>query len=303
MNTAQLVENLLAHLRARNARPKTVLWYADLRRFARVCPVLPITPEPIEGFLADLPFSDETKYGYWRRLKALYKLAQKRYGLVVNPMLEVQAPERVEKVPLTLEEDELRALVAATRTQRDREMVLLAIDNGMRAAEIASLTWQQIRGDYILVRLKKREKYVPISEERKRGLLRLLEGRDGHGGDYIFLSQKGGKPLTANGVYQLFRKLMERAGIPGPKLGPHRVRHAVGRGMIMQGADLRTVQYTLGHNNLRSTEIYTKLTRPDVSRKHARFTLSRVVERPIQGMLFEEEAVEEAEVILRGEGG
>lgn len=305
MKTAEVLDGLLMHLRARNVKPKTVLWYADLRCFAAKCPELPLTPEPIEGFLGDLEHSDETKYAYWRRIKALYRFAEKRFGMfdekrgdIPNPMAQVQPPERIEKVPPTLEEEELRALLAAARTVRNREMLLLAIDNGMRAAEIAGLRRDQIRGNYISVYGKKREKYIPISDDRKRGLLKLLEGRNGRG-DYIFLSNKGdGKPLTANGVYQIFRKLMDRAGIPGPKLGPHRVRHAVGRGLIMQGADLVTVQYTLGHKNIASTRRYVNLTPPDVLKKHARFTLSKVIERPLQGALFEDEVVEEAEVIL-----
>ena len=306
IHTSDLVEKFLTHLKARNVRPKTLLWYQDLRRFARSCPELPLAPEPIEAFLAELETSDETKYAYWRRIKALYRFAEKRLGMfderhgdIPNPVNQVLPPERLEKIPPTLEEGELRALVAAATSRRDREMVLLAIDNGMRAGEIASLRLGQIRGSSIRIRSKKREKDIPISDDRRRALLRLVEARDGHG-DYVFLSTKGdGKPLTANGVYQVFKRLMKKAGIDGPKMGSHRVRHAVGRGMLMQGADLVTVQYTLGHRNIASTRRYTNLTPPDVKKKHAQFTLSKVVESPLQGAFFEDEMVEAAEDFLK----
>ena len=78
MQTQDLVDDFLAHLKARNMKPKTLLWYADLRRFAAACPELPLTPEPIERFLGDLECSDETKFAYWRRLRALYQFARQR---------------------------------------------------------------------------------------------------------------------------------------------------------------------------------------------------------------------------------
>ena len=308
MQTAELVEAFLMHLKGRNVRPKTYLWYVDLRHFSRRCPDLPLAPEPIECFLGELSHSDETKYAYWRRVKALYRFAEKRYrmfdvkaGDLPNPMASVDPPLRLQKVAPTLDELELRRLVAAATTQRDREMVLLAIDNGMREGSIAGLQRGQIGANYIKVSSKGREAYIPISEDRRRGLMKLLESQNGQG-RYVFLSNKGG-PLTPNGVYQVFRRLMAKAGVCGPKLGPHRVRHAVGRGMLLQGADLVTVQNTLGHANIVSTRRYANLLPPDVVKLHARYTLSKVVERAVQGLLWEEEVLREAEVIIaEGEG-
>ena len=173
-------------------------------------------------------------------------------------------------------------------------MVLLTIDNGMRAAELAGLQWVHIRGNYIKVALKMREKYIPISDERRRALLKLRENSDS---EYVFVNNRG-DPLTPNGVYQVFRRLMDKAGIAGPKLGPHRVRHAIARGMIMQGADMATVQYTLGHSSISSTRVYTQLTPPDVIKKHARYSMAKVVASPLQGAMFEDEVVEAAEAII-----
>ena len=97
---------------SRNLKPKTLLRYADLKRFAAACPELPLTPEPIERFLADLECSDETTFAYRRRLRALYQFALQRRRIDLKPR-DRYGPQRVHKVPPTMEECELRALVAA----------------------------------------------------------------------------------------------------------------------------------------------------------------------------------------------
>ncbi len=64
-----------------------------------------------------------------------------------------------------------------------------------------------------------------------------------------------------------------RADIPAPKLGPHRIRHAFGKGYLVNGGDLRSLQQIMGHASITTTEKYASLNLSDTIKKHHSFSL------------------------------
>ena len=73
--------------------------------------------------------------------------------------------------------------------------------------------------------------------------------------------QKG--PLTRFGIYRIVREHMEKAGIKGPKLGPHRIRHAFGKTFLAEGGDLRSLQEIMGHTSMKPLEVYLRTVAAD----------------------------------------
>lgn len=300
MKTLAAIQAFLYSRRSLNRRPATIRWYRrNLDRFAAFCPDdLPSEPEPIEQFLASVVSDekDESRHGYYRTLKALYRFICKRYRLP-NPMDFIDAPSRHKKVQPTLTSQQLLSLLAEVQSPRDIAMLSLFIDSGARVGELASLRKYNIFDDYIKVDGKTGEREIPISEETRRLLLTLI-ANNGES-DYVFQGQRG--PLTTSAIYHLVQRYMRQAGISGPKMGPHRIRHAFGKHYINNGGDTRSLQEIMGHANIATTQIYTRLSRNELVAKHHQFTPLRSVHAAAQGSLFDNDkalATKETEEIL-----
>ena len=92
---------------------------------------------------------------------------------------------------------------------------------------------------------------------------------------------------------------MQRVGIKGPKMGPHRIRHAFGKNYLVDGGDLRSLQEILGHADIKTTEKYASLNLTDIIKKHRKFSPLRAARAVAQESLFDTDAVlREAEAIL-----
>lgn len=301
MKTLAAIQAFLYNRRSLNRRPTTIKWYGrNLNRFAAFYPdELPTEPEAIETFLATvLPDGkDEARHGYFRTLKALYRFTCKRRRFL-NPMDLIDPPTRRKKVMPTLSSQEMMQLSYA-QNLRDRALLSLFIDSGPRAGEAASLRKQNIFYDYIKVNGKTGEREIPISEETRRLLLALVT--ENGNSEYVFLGQRG--PLTPSGIYRIVQKYMRAANISGPKLGPHRIRHAFGKHYIKNGGDTRSLQKIMGHANISTTELYVELANEEIIAKHHQFTPLRSTHAAAQESLWRNEAVKEAEAILTEKGG
>jgi integrase/recombinase XerD len=304
MKTLAAVQSFIYNRRSLNRRPTTVKWYQrNLNRFIAFYPdELPMEPEPIEAFLAQVvpdEEKDETLHAYYRTLKALYRFICRRQRLL-NPMDLIDPPKRKKKVMPTLNSREMMQLSRAG-SLRDRTLLSLFIDSGPRAGEAASLRRQDIFDDYIRVEGKTGQREIPISEETKR-LLLSLAGRNGNS-DHVFMGERG--PLTPSGIYRIVQKYMRKVNINGPKLGPHRIRHAFGKHYIKNGGDTRSLQKIMGHASISTTEIYVKLASEEIIAKHHQFTPLRSTHAAAQESFFDTDkiiAMKEAEEILK-EGG
>ncbi|MBA7602291.1 Tyrosine recombinase XerC [subsurface metagenome] len=311
MKTQMAVDDFLRSRQARNLSPITIAWYREkLQLFARLCPELPEEPGPIEEHLATIQGVPETRHAHFRALRAFFKFVSERYEpasrkkRLPNPMTKVAPPRCPKKVMTTLEPDETMRLLLSSSSSlllsssssslRDKALLTLLIDTGIRTSEAAGLRKQDIKTSTVRVRGKTGEREIPISEETK-GLLLTLSAQDK--GEYIFNGHKG--PLGRHGVYRIVNAHMKKAGISGPKLGGHRLRHAFGKGYLVNGGDLRSLQQIMGHANITTTEKYAALTLDDTIKKHHQFTPLRAAHAAAQESFLDKvEAVREAEEIL-----
>jgi len=295
MKTLAAVDEFLRSRQAGNLSTITIAWYrGKLQLFARSCPKLPKKPGPIEEHLATIKGAPETRHAQFRALRAFFKFLNQRYKLP-NPMTKVDSPRCPKKVMATLEPGEMMRLLASSSSSlRDNALLTLLIDTGIRTSEAAGLRKKDIKESTITVRGKTGEREIPISEETRRLLLALITDKS----EYVFNGHKG--PLGRHGVYRIVRACMGEAGIYGPKLGGHRLRHAFGKGYLVSGGDLRSLQQIMGHANITTTEKYASLTLDDTIKKHHQFTPLRLAHAAAQESLFDtEQALEEAEKILK----
>ncbi len=150
MKTEQTLREFIASRTAANLSQETITWYKNrLAPFARACPTLPRRPEPIELFLSNMTSSHETKWDVYRALKTFYKFIEGRRRFP-NPMKDIKAPRRPKIVMPTLESGEILKLLQSVDNLRDRAILTLIIDTGVRAGEVCSLLKQNIRQETIL---------------------------------------------------------------------------------------------------------------------------------------------------------
>ena len=293
--TQEYVSFFLNSRRAQNLSPRTIESYqCHLGRLSAFSALLPTEPEEIEAFLSGLTCQPETKHSYYRTLKTFYRFLEKRYDLP-NPVRNVPPPRCKRKVMPTSDAHELMLLLKSATNQRDLALLSLFIDCGPRAGEVANLRKKDIRSEFIRVNGKCGERDIPISRETRSQLLSLAAKKNDD--EHVFTGTQG--PLTRSGIYRIVRIHMKRAGISGPKLGPHRLRHSFGKGYIVNGGDLRSLKELMGHSTIQTTEKYVSLNLNDLVRKHSQFTPLRTAHQAAQGYLFDPAyAINEAEQIL-----
>jgi len=188
-----------------------------------------------------------------------------------NPTAPLSTPTRWKRLPGVMTPRQMKSLLEAADEpsgrlwRRDRAMLELMYAAGLRASEVAGLLLDGYDEQIAVLRVLgkgNKERLVPIGDparcavsayltELRPVLARFDDGRDqGH----LLLSNTG-RPLERVAVWQIVRRLADRAGIPDAH--PHMLRHSFATHMLVGGADLRVVQELLGHEDIATTQIYT----------------------------------------------
>ena len=206
--------------------------------------------------------------GYVRGLRAFGNwLAHD--GLAEARALRTLARPRVpHKVIEPLADEDLRRLIAASDV-RDRAIVLLLLDTGLRVSEAAGISLADLRPDGTIKVLGKgaRERVVPVGAATRRAIARVLDGRAPSAGDAPLFIGAAGERLTLTGIQQLLRRLRARASIAG-RCNPHTFRHTFAHRYLMNGGDVFTLQRMLGHSSLEMVRRYVALADGDVVTHH-----------------------------------
>jgi site-specific recombinase XerD len=282
MDTNEAITAFLRSCQARGLSPRTLDWYRSiLHRFAVHVPEVPSLTDAVERFLAAVPGCDRTRYDYWKVACIFCRWCTKRYG-VANPMGDIPAPKVRKKLPRTLSVQQLGCLFLVARGKRDRALLTLLVDTGIRVGEALNLAREDIGDETIYVDGKTGPREVPISAGTRAFLLELVSQGP------LFWGYKG--RMTRSGAYSVIREIFKGAGITGRKLGPHTLRHTFGRQYIVNGGDLVSLQRILGHTDIQTTRIYAELDMRDVVRQHHKFSPLRDAMAPVQGDMFDEVA-------------
>jgi site-specific recombinase XerD len=256
---AAALGRFLTSCRARGLSAATLDWYERrLGAFLRGRSELPLEPTTIEGFLGALAVADATRHGYFRALRCFYRWLAGREGLG-NPMNGLRPPRLRRRPPLVLSLAEVRRVMAAAMTRRDKALLALLLDTGIRLGEVHTLTWAAIGEETIVVDGKTGQREVPMTPWVKWVML---------GEELPWRGVKG--ELTLNGVYQAVRRCLRRAGVRTG--GPHLLRHTFARQYVLNGGDVFSLQRIMGHRDLSTTRIYVDMDVADLVAQHRRFS-------------------------------
>lgn len=142
---------------------------------------------------------------------------------------------------------------------RDLAIINLLISTGIRIGEICLIKLADINNKTLLIHGKeKKERLLFLScEDTIKNLKKWLDIRSNHQNNHLFLNRYG-NPLTIHSIEDIFYKYRDLA-IINPLATPHYLRHTFATNLLINGADIRSVQEILGHSNISTTEIYTKI--------------------------------------------
>ena len=286
-----------------NLSLRTLEQYSQaLDYLTRECPKIPKKPETIRSALNRVN-NVWVRDSYWRVWRSFFHWCWWEYA-ITDPMARVQRPKPDEIEPRVLEPEELPLVLAATNNLRDKTILALALDSGVRASEFGRMCILDIGSDTVWLWGKGRKRLkVPIRPETRR-LLQLLIDQDGkRGPQSLLFTGNNGQPLSRFAVYRIVRHCMDRAGIAGPKRGPHVLRHSLATNFLADGGDVFTLQRIMRHTDIGTTQKYVHLTMRTVVKHHHEHSPLRDALRAAQGVLFSQDldtsqVVREAEEIL-----
>lgn len=203
-------------------------------------------------------------------LRTFFKYLISTNNVLNNPMLLISNPKIDKVLPKFLYEDELKIIQGIPDLStydgiRDGLIIELLYSTGVRVSELSNMKIKDINFNeqkiYILGKGNK-ERIVLFGNECLRLLkLYLSQSRPYLLDDYsdYLLVNKNGHRLTENSIRIIINNILKKSGLK-IKLTPHVLRHTFATDLLNNGSDLRTVQELLGHENLKTTEVYTHIT-------------------------------------------
>jgi integrase/recombinase XerD len=212
-------------------------------------------------------------------LKRYFRWALRERRLAEDPTLKLQSARQALRVPKTMSEAQVDALLAAPDDSslglRDKAMLELLYASGLRVSELVNLkTYHLGMNDGVLRVMGKgsKERLVPFGQVARDSITAYLAAArpdilGGQQTDDLFVTARG-SAMSRVMFWMLVKKYARVAGIHAP-LSPHTLRHAFATHLLNHGADLRAVQMLLGHADISTTTIYTHVARERLKSLHA----------------------------------
>lgn len=218
-------------------------------------------------------------------LRSFLKFCAKRDITSMSPE-KVELARVARKQVTFLEVEELNTLfdqpdTSTEQGSRDRAILELLFSSGLRVSELVGLNREHInlkRREFMVRGKGQKDRPVFISDEAATRVEQYLEKRQDNLKP-LFLRYSGRKQvdltgnyrrLTARSVQRLVSRYALLAGIT-KQVSPHTLRHSFATDLLVNGADLRSVQAMLGHSNIATTQIYTHVTDPHLKKVHQKF--------------------------------
>ncbi len=219
-------------------------------------------------------------------MRSFFRYLLREERITVNPFSGLTSPKKAKLLPKYFTVAEVGRLLdsvspywqdarikglsksdesAAFSALRDSAILEVIYSGGLRISEAVGLNMGSIDliSGVMLVKGKgKKERYCALGGPAEKVLRKYLAARNIRNSDRnknapLFLNQDGGR-LTARSFQRNFKLYLLQAGL-SPDMTPHKLRHSFATHLLDAGADLRSVQELLGHENLSTTQIYTHI--------------------------------------------
>ena len=205
-----------------------------------------------------------------------------------SPMAGMKPPKLDKVIPKAPSHEDVYKMMALCPQNtflgiRNRAILLIFLDTGIRLAEMASIQLSDINKDYDLIRIMgkgSKERFVPLEKKAQKALLKYMTLFRQDQMPCLWLTEER-RPMGRYGIQIMVRRLIRLAGITGVKVGPHTFRHFAAENYLDNGGDKATLKTLLGHSTYKMVDRYVQ--------NHVEMKLMRKVHRnasPLNGLNF-----------------
>ncbi len=215
-------------------------------------------------------------------LKQFYEILKEESYIDINPLNNFESYKKIKNLPKSLSEEQLILLLRKAEdnfknieekniTKKIKQLRILTIleilySTGMRVSELVSLPLSDFIKINDLLQIKGKGgvyRHVAFNKESKKMIEMWLLHRSSIekfiNNKYIFPSNNGIGHITRQSIYMELSELSKSINMNSAYVTPHKIRHSFATHMLNRGADLRSLQKLLGHADISTTEIYTKV--------------------------------------------
>ena len=274
----ELLENFFTYIAVEKGLSKNTIssYSVDLKRFEsflahRKKKIKAVKKQDILDFIGTLRndgYSISTICRYISSIKAFYKYMLTEDIIDNDPSENLQSPKKWERLPKALSVSEVKELLevkfSGEAELRNTAMLELLYSSGLRVTELISIKLGDINFEAGFIRVLgkgSKERVVPVNarainrikqyiEQERQEILKKKQSQ------YLFVTGRG-RPMTRQRFWQTLKAVGKQAGL---ELSPHTIRHCFATHLLEGGADLRSVQKMLGHTDISTTQVYTKVT-------------------------------------------
>ena len=275
MKIDQIVDGYIIYLRnIRRYSHNTIKSYkADLSDFLNYCfdtgkdEISAVNERFIKSYLMQLSERNLEKISIVRKLSALrglFAFAFKEDLIKQNPTSQVKNPRTSKKLPeITSAENILKTFELADEADENSLLIKaifeLLYGCSLRLSEVCNLKVGDLdleKGSIRVLGKGSKVRIVPVGDQSKKNLKEYIETFPSENYSEPLLKNNKGKKLYEKFVYRIVNKYLSKV-TDIRKKSPHILRHSSATHMLDRGADLRAVKEILGHENLKTTQIYT----------------------------------------------
>ncbi|MBI2664420.1 tyrosine-type recombinase/integrase [Candidatus Woesearchaeota archaeon] len=261
------MDELVSELKLRGFSERTVMAYVlHNKKFLQFIKKEPqfVVEEDIKYYLGYLIGDRKLS----ARSVALVKAALKFFydGLLKKNIVNLKTPKVDKRLPAVLTKVEVRRLIEHAKSAKSRLIIKLLYSSGLRLSECLNLRLNDLE-------LSEKIGWVRKGKGNKDRLIILSDGLISAIKDYmpdmsenrLLLTNKKGQPMTARNVQKIVARAALKAGIR-KKVSPHTLRHSFATHLLESGTDIRKIQELLGHANLQTTQIYTRVSTEELKK-------------------------------------
>lgn len=236
-----------------------------------------VSHETIKSFLSHLKLSVRKNVSMARKvasLRAFHQFLQERYQIILTTQ-QLRTPKLERPLPKALSFEEVQELLMllsqqeSLQGQRDYALIALLYATGMRVSELTQLQVGALEHQGVVKLFGKgsKERLVPLSEAMQEVIKQymqivrtaLLQQQPCELLFFGFDRKKKPRPLTRQMVWAIVHRAGEVLRARGKKVSPHVFRHSLATHLLHNGMDLRSLQLLLGHEQVTTVQIYTKV--------------------------------------------
>lgn len=258
-----VLEKVERELKLRNYSPKTIKAYVfcvtEYLRYKNTN-YQNLDQENIKNYLLKLHNSGKSSQTinlHLNSIKYLYRDVFKN-----SQQINIKFAKRSQKLPIVLSRAEINKIIDSISNQKHKLIISLSYGAGLRISETQNIKTGDVNIRELTIHLKeakgKKDRITIIPQKIVKKLGEVMVYKNP--GDYLFESERGGR-ISTRTLQKIFENALEKSSCNKPATF-HSLRHSFATHLLENGVDVRYVQELLGHQDIRTTQIYTKVTNP-----------------------------------------